>query len=146
MPTFMPDSSVMVPVLSSWHAAHQSSVDAVQGRLSQGETMIVAGRTLIETFSVLTRLPQGKRLSPQDAFAMIEPSFVTGVRTVAVPASGYRQILEEASASGVAGGRMHDAEIAYCAVAAAVDALVTFNERRFAGFRGLASKISVPIL
>jgi predicted nucleic acid-binding protein len=144
MASFMPDSSVMVPALAHWHEHHERATRAINMRRERGETMLIAGRSLAETYAVLTRLPPGKRLAAKVAHDLIEPSFITGLRVVAMPPSGYRQLLERCAAANVLGGGTNDAEIAFCAIAAEVDAFLTFNKRHFATFVELASRVVVP--
>ena len=144
MASFMPDTSVMVAALAHWHGDHERASRALIERRERGETMLIAGRTIVETFAVLTRLPAAQRLTPAVARDMIEPSFVTGVRIVAMPPAGYRQLLERSASLNLSGSGAHDAEIAFCAIAAEVDAFLTFNKRHFAGFAELASRVVVP--
>jgi predicted nucleic acid-binding protein len=142
--SFMPDSSVMVPALSYWHEHHERATRAINSRRGRGDAMLIAGRSLVETYSVLTRLSPGKRLSARVAQDLIEPSFIAGLRVIAMPPSGYRQLLERCAEANVIGGGAHDAEIAFCAIAANVDAFLTFNKRHFTTFVELASRVVVP--
>jgi predicted nucleic acid-binding protein len=140
----MPDTSVMVAALSSWHIHHRRALRYLDSRLDAGATMVVAGRTLVETYAVLTRLPPPYRMAADHAAQLIEAGFVGGVRIVTLPARKYRELINVAAASRIAGGRIYDAEIGACAVSADVDELVTFNERDFAVLPGLEGRVVVP--
>lgn len=94
--------------------------------------MVVAAPTLIESYAVLTRLPPPHRLSPDQVVALLEGNFLgPEVEAVTLTVAEYRRLVREGPARGLAGGRTYDAVIVACAVAARVDALLTFNERQF---------------
>jgi predicted nucleic acid-binding protein len=144
MPSFLPDTSCMVAVVCSWHEHHERAMRAIEDRLKQKQRMVVAAAALIETYSVLTRLPAPHRLSPSDALKLIETNFVFGLKLAALGASGYRSLLHRAPEAGVSGGRIYDAVIASSARMAKVQALLTFNEAHFASFADDDLQIIVP--
>ena len=104
----------------------------------------MAGHTLLEAYSVLTRLPAPHRISAEDAFALIHANFCKGGKIVALGASGYRTLLKFVSAGGISGGRVYDALIAASARRAKVQTLITFNEAHFEGLSGDDLQIVVP--
>ena len=57
MASFLPDTSCMVAAICSWHQHYERAAGAIESRLDRRERMIVAAPALIETYSVLTRLP-----------------------------------------------------------------------------------------
>jgi predicted nucleic acid-binding protein len=121
----------MVPALSPWHEHHPAAVAEINRRLDRGEPMVVAAPSLVETYSVLTRLPHHRRLVPDDALALIEASFVGPSQVVALDPGAYVDLLRRAPGGKVAGGRIYDAVIAACARQADVGVLVTFNVAHF---------------
>ena len=106
--------------------------------------MVVAGPSLIETYSVLTRLPAPHRIAPADALSLIEANFLRGIKVVVLGAAACRILLRGAPDNGVSGGRTYDAVIAACARKARVDVLLTFNEKHFASFAKDDMEIVVP--
>jgi predicted nucleic acid-binding protein len=144
MPGFMPDSSCMIPALSPWHEHHPASVDEINRRLDRGEPMAVAAPSLVETYSVLTRLPHHRRLMPDDALALIEASFVGTSRVVALDSAAYVDLLRRAPDGRVAGGRIYDAVIAACARQADVGVLVTFNVAHFRALVDRSIEVRAP--
>jgi len=145
MPRFMPDTNCIVALLSSRHEHHERAVGEMERRLDDGETLVIAAHTLVETYSVLTRLPTPHRLSPADCRALIEANFLPDTAEVAaLSADGYRRLIHDAPAGNLSGGRVYDAVIAACARAGHVDVLLTFNERHFAVFAGEDLAIVVP--
>src|SRR5688500_16697399 len=121
MPRFLPDTSCMVAVVSTWHEHHERAVREVEQRLDSGETLVVAAPVLVEACAVLTRLPPPHRISPTDGWALLDANFLDGTETIALDAVGYRDLLEHAPDRAIAGGRIYDAVIVACAQAARVD-------------------------
>ena len=143
MARFLPDTSVIVAAVCTWHVHHSAAIAELDRRLGN-EAMIVAGQTLVETYAVLTRLPAPYRLSAADAQALISANFVEKAEIVALESVAYPALLKRAAASGIVGGQTYDAVVAECARVAAVDALVTFNERHFRGLMDGAMTLVVP--
>ena len=118
MGSFLPDTSVMVATVCSWHEYHERAVREMERRLAVREPLVIAAPTLIEAYAVLTRLPPPHRLSPQDAIALIETSFLTEGILVGLDNKTIRPLLREAANHDIAGGRTYDWVIAACARAA----------------------------
>lgn len=144
MPGFTPDSACMVAALSTWHQHHERAAGEIERRLAQGEPMVIAAPTLVETYSVLTRLPRPRRLRPSMARSLVEDNFVMRGTIVALDTAAYLALLDQAVADGISGGQIYDAVIAACARIANVATLLTFNERRFRRFTGQGLEVVVP--
>ncbi len=114
------DTSVAVPYLMRSHRSH----DEVRRELGRFE-LVLTGHSLVETYSVLTRLPGDSRLAPPDAVRLLESNFAPVVH----PATETRSTLVTHLAScGVAGGAVYDALVALAARDAGVG-LVTRDRR-----------------
>jgi predicted nucleic acid-binding protein len=103
------DTSVAIPLLLTSHAAH--------GRVSQwwaGRRVALCGHALVETYSVLTRLPGDARLSGPDAARLIaarcEPALVPDQ-------ASYVRLPDLLADVEVVGGAVYDALVALAAVA-----------------------------
>jgi predicted nucleic acid-binding protein len=139
MPAFMPDSNVMIKALAQWQDDHETARDEIEGRLRAGDRMVLAGHAVLETFSVLTRMPAPYRIAPAAALRAIQANYLERGALVSLEAEAYPSLLTDLAAQGVAGGRTYDAVIARCAELAPVDVLLTFNTRHFEGLlRGVA--------
>jgi len=136
----------MVAAVSSWHEHHERAIREIQSRLKKKQRMMVAGHSLIEAYSVLTRLPSPHRLSAKDARTVLHANFIKNVKTIALPASAYRLLLDSAPSSGISGGRVYDALITTSARHAKVPTLITFNESHFEGLSGEDLEIVIPEL
>jgi predicted nucleic acid-binding protein len=95
------DTSLLVPALVSWHPGHDPARRAIRESVTA-----VPAHVLLETYSVLTRLPAPHRVSPGDAAAV-----VTGLRLepVTLPAAQQRDLVAVVSEAGIRGGAVYDA-------------------------------------
>jgi predicted nucleic acid-binding protein len=131
MPSFLPDTSCMIASVSTWHEHHVQAAEAIEERLSAGDKMFVAAHSLVEMYSVLTRLPPGRRVSPANAHALVVGSFVDLGSVITLPAQGYLDLLDWLQERGIAGGRTYDALIVATAEHAGVEEVLALNARDF---------------
>ena len=141
---FVPDTSVIIAAVCTWHERHAAAASEILERLAIGQKMAVAAHALVEAYAVLTRLPPPHRLAPADAYAVLAASFITGRRIISLDAAGTTALLRTLAQEGIAGGQAYDAVIAVCARRVKVSALLTFNAAHFEPFGGAALEIAVP--
>ncbi len=127
MPAFLPDTSCMIAAVCGWHEHHERAAAEIERRLRRGETMVVAAPALVEAYAVLTRLPSPHRLAPEVALEILEASFLSGRRILALGGPGYRTLLQQGPRRGISGGRAYDAVIEACARRGRATTLLTFN-------------------
>ena len=143
MTNFLIDTNGMVAAVSEWHQDHERAAKEIHRRLDSGEDMVLAAHSLVEAYSVLTRLPPPRRLPAVSAVEVLEASF--GAASVVTLEPGeYRALLRGAPGAGISGGRIYDAIIAECAFKADAAALVTFNARHFLAFARRGIQVVVP--
>ena len=114
------DTSVVVAAFASWHEGHASAA-AVLGRGPR-----IPAHVVIETFSVLTRLPL-----PHRAPASVVQAFLAGRfrdAPLGLSPRGHMGLIEMASREGLAGGAIYDALIAATVLHAGAT-LVTRDQR-----------------
>jgi predicted nucleic acid-binding protein len=140
---FIFDSSVMIAAVSVWHGDHDRAAAEIERRLAAEETLIVPAPAVVETYSVLTRLPAPHRLAANDALTLIEANFLLG-EVVALQPDDYRELLRQAPPRSIVGGQTYDAVIVACARASRADTLLTFNVRHFQRIAPEELKIVVP--
>lgn len=117
------DSSALVAAFAPWHLAHRAAaarVSAVKDLVAHAE---------LETYSVLTRLPQAQRAPAAVAAEYLREGF-TGTRLV-LSASRRRRLIGDLEASGVQAGAVYDALIGLTA-AEHGHALLTCDQRAHA--------------
>lgn len=114
------DTSICVPALLADHPDHEAC-----RRLASGAS--IPAHALVESYSVLTRLPGGHRLDPSIARRLLHEWF--GSRSILVaPAGLQRSLVDQAEAAGVSGGATYDALVALV-VKASGDELLTRDLR-----------------
>lgn len=102
------DTSVAVPLLVRTHRAH-----AAVSRWWDGREVALSGHALVETYSVLTRLPGDLRLAPIDAVRLLGERFVAPLLLGPDVAGRLPAVLGRL---GIAGGAAYDALVALAAV------------------------------
>jgi predicted nucleic acid-binding protein len=98
------DTSVVVAAFASWHEGHRAA-SAVLARHPR-----VPVQVLVETYSVLTRLPPPHRAPASLVSEFLSERFRSG--SIALPAGAYRRVIEDAVSAGIRGGSVYDAVIA----------------------------------
>lgn len=98
------DTSVLVPVLLSWHENHRAARRAVLG-----EVQHVPAHVLLETYSVLTRLPAPHRISPVSAADAVARLPMTAL---VLPGDAHSGLVNDLGRARVRGGAVYDALVA----------------------------------
>ena len=115
------DTSVIVASFASWHE-HHTTAFAAMGRVDA-----IIAHCLLETYSVLTRLPAPHRMTPVVVSKYLHLGF--GRHAVAaLSAAEQRQLVATCAAQGVLGGAVYDAVIAATCASAGLT-LLTLDAR-----------------
>lgn len=97
------DSSVVVAAFASWHEGNRSAA-ALLARKPR-----IPAHVLVETYSVLTRLPSPHRAPSLVVLAFLAQRFRQAPLTL--PAREWPRLLGLASEAGITGGAVYDALI-----------------------------------
>jgi predicted nucleic acid-binding protein len=127
------DSSVIIAGVLSWHDFHERAIVALEEAVA-GRRLLMPLPVLIESYSVLTRLPAPHRLRPEVAFELLHASFASARVISLSPATAWT-FLQHSVDTATVGGRVYDAVIASTAIEAGASELLTFNARDFEVFR-----------
>jgi predicted nucleic acid-binding protein len=100
-----PDSSVLIPALASNFEGHERCVAALAGRSPR-----LISHVAFETTSVLSRMPEGLRMTPVSVRDALDVDFPDS--WLALDAAGQRSCLRRAVDAGLRGGALYDALIA----------------------------------
>lgn len=101
------DTSIVVRGFASWHPGHRAAVDVLADRPR------LVGHVALESFSVLTRLPEPHRAPPDAVVAFLMANFPQPY--LVLSATGHRHLVEHAAALGLTGGALYDAAVATAA-------------------------------
>ncbi|TMQ12520.1 MAG: type II toxin-antitoxin system VapC family toxin, partial [Deltaproteobacteria bacterium] len=120
----------LVAAFASWHDRHAVALAAV-GRLDA-----VVAHCLLETYSVLTRLPAPHRMAAAVVSKALRATFDRH-RVLGLPPDEQRKLVATCAAQGLSGGSVYDAMIAVtCAHAGA--RLLTLDTRARPTYAALA--------
>lgn len=122
------DTSVLIAAHDSGRPGHEESLSLMQ-RATQSDCSCAA-HSLAEFYSVLSRLPGGKKQRPELASALVE-DVATRVTVVALSAEQYLEALRTAARLRIAGGTIYDALLLACARKVNAEHIYTWNVRHF---------------
>ena len=128
---FAVDTNVIVAAYAWWDDRQDAAVRAIN-RFADEKTLIVPLHALMESYSVLTRLPRRFRVTPTEAFRALHITF-ENVPVAGLSSGDFWPLLGTFVSRGISGGRIYDAAIAHVALEAGVEAILTFNARHFWG-------------
>lgn len=98
------DTSLVVALFASWHEAHAVEREAVPAAAH------VPAHVLLESYSVLTRLPPPHRAPESVVAAFLRKRFAR--KLLILPGASHRSLLEVAAKRSMTGGAVYDALIA----------------------------------
>ena len=114
------DTSVVVAAFATWHEGHSSAVAALARRPR------LPAHVIVETYSVLTRLPPPHRVPAPIAAAFLRERFPGP--PLALPGASQRDLVDFAAGAGLLGGAIYDALVA--ATARHASATLLTRDRR----------------
>jgi predicted nucleic acid-binding protein len=122
------DTSVVVPALCAWHEAHTPAMEACR------ELTALPAHVLLETTSVMTRLPDGLAVTADAVRTALQANFPD--RPLALRASEYLTLATLVSEAGLIGGQVYDALVGFTAATAGAR-LLTRDRRAVATYRAV---------
>lgn len=141
------DTNVIIATLLSWHEHHPRAF-AVVDRALRFDRVVLPLPALIEVYSVMTRLPPGSRIAPEQALLLLRGTFggegAARAEIVALDGASGWSLLAAAVDRGVAGGGTYDAHVAACALRGRAEQFVTFNAKHFQNLELGSMRIVVP--
>ncbi|MCL2788440.1 MAG: PIN domain-containing protein [Micrococcales bacterium] len=128
------DSSAAIPLLYRHHPAH----DAVR-RLVGLRALHLTAHSLVETYSVLTRLSYGPHITPAEAVELIDDRFAGCLALSQERALEVHRLLAEL---GVAGGASYDALVGLAARDSGA-VLLTRDKRAVGTYQAVGAEIEL---
>ena len=129
------DTSVAIPAMLAGHDAHAACL-----RLVQDHHPPLAGHAAVEAFSVLTRLGDGRRLSPARAVSLLETNFAP---TIWPDGGMLDSFLRRCADVGAAGGAVFDGLVAIAAMSSGSQ-LASLDRRAGRLYRAMGVEVVRP--
>ena len=127
----MLDTSVLVAAHLPTHPQYRAASAWLSAAAERRFGFVVSAHSLVETYSVLTRLPVAPRITPPAAWQFLESNVLSCAEPVGLTGEAYTDLLRKVAADGLTGGAIYDAVIAKAAEIAGVDHFLTLNVRHF---------------
>lgn len=124
------DTSVLVAAMQSWHTEHERCLAAV-GRVLENPPVVMPLHVLVETYSVLTRMPKPLRLPPASAFSLLDRTLRGKADVTDLDGEAAFEVLAGFRDRAITGGAVYDALIAEVASRAGARSLLTLNRQHF---------------
>jgi predicted nucleic acid-binding protein len=99
-----PDSSVVIAAFASWNQNHEAAIEAL------GDARDLVAHAELESYSVLTRLPEPFRAEPTLVAEHLREDY-PGKRMI-LPESERRALVARLARLSIAGGAVYDAMVA----------------------------------
>ena len=130
------DTSCLVAAVLPQHEHHAATVADLARRRAANHHFILAVHAATEAYAVLTRLPPPHRVSPSDAFAVLDRNWGNAEMVGLTHTESWR-VLRSHATVGIGGGRVYDGQIAQCARKAKAAEILTWNVRHFETLSGV---------
>lgn len=125
------DTSVLVAAFVNAHPRHANCLPWLQKVKKKEIEGIISVHSLIEIYSILTKLPLSPRINPALALNLIKENILEDFELVTYGKKDYINLLDELSRGNVAGGASYDGLILNAAKKVTADKILTLNVNDF---------------
>ena len=125
------DTSVLVAAFVNAHPKHANCLPWLQKVKKKEIEGIISIHSLIEIYSILTKLPLSPRINPALALNLIKENILEDFELVTYSKKDYINLLGELSHSNIAGGASYDGLIINAAKKVTADKILTLNINDF---------------
>ncbi len=140
------DTSTLIAGMLTDHQHHAEAAAWLAAAKAGRYELVVSGHSLVEAYSVLTRLPRTPKITPAEAKQLLDVNVTSVAKIVSLSGAENVALLDEMVSRNVVGGMVYDAIIARAAELVGVDRLITINEKHFlAVWPGGAARVRSPL-
>ena len=125
------DTSVLVAAFVNAHPKHANCLPWLQKVKKKEIEGIISVHSLIEIYSILTKLPLSPRINPALALNLIKENILEDFELVTYGKKDYINLLDELSSGNIAGGASYDGLILSAAKKVTADKILTLNVNDF---------------
>jgi predicted nucleic acid-binding protein len=139
------DTNVIVAAFINSHPEHKRSLPWLQKAVRKQIEGLVSVHSLIEVYSVITRLPLSPRISTDLALKLIKENILNSFKLITYSSKDYIDLLASLEKNNISGGASYDGLILWAAEKSKADKIITLNANDFIRVSpGLVDKISEP--
>jgi predicted nucleic acid-binding protein len=113
------------------HPRHSGAASWLKRAKAGDIEFLTSNHSLAELYSVLSTFPSKPRLSPADAWRLVQENVVDSAHLVTLSTADYSATLQRVSEMGLSGGVIYDALIARAAEKGGAERLLTLNQADF---------------
>ena len=125
------DTSVLVAAFVNAHPKNANCLAWLQKVKKKEIEGIISVHSLIEIYSILTKLPLSPRINPALALNLIKENILEDFELVTYGKKDYINLLDELSHGNIAGGASYDGLILSAAKKVTADKILTLNINDF---------------
>ncbi|MHB1377368.1 MAG: PIN domain-containing protein [Candidatus Humimicrobiaceae bacterium] len=125
------DTSVLVAAFVNAHSKHENCLPWLQKVKKKEMVGIISVHSLIEIYSILTKLPLSPRINTSLALNLIKENILEDFELISYSKKDYIDLLDELSRGNIAGGTSYDGLILNAAKKANADKILTLNVNDF---------------
>lgn len=125
------DTSVLVAAFVNAHPKHANCLPWLQKVKKKEIEGIISVHSLIEIYSILTKLPLSPRINPALALNLIKENILEDFELVTYGKKDYINLLDELSRGNIVGGASYDGLILNAAKKVTADKILTLNVNDF---------------
>lgn len=139
------DTNVIVAAFINSHPSHRRSLPWLQKAVKKQIEGLVSIHSLIEVYSVITRLPLSPRISTDLALKLIKENILNSFKLITYSSKDYIDLLASLEKNNISGGASYDGLILWAAEKSKADKIITLNANDFIRVSPeLVDKISEP--
>ena len=139
------DASVVVAGFINSHPDHRRSLPWLQKAVKKQIEGLISVHSLIEIYSVITRLPLSPKISTDLALRLIKENILNSFKLITYGPGDYIDLLTSLKKNNISGGACYDGLIMRAAEKSKADKIITLNVNDFIRVSpGLVDKISEP--
>jgi len=143
---FTVDSNYLICVLHSWNPHHAETLNDLERRLDSGQEFHIVPHTLLEAYSVMTRMPEPFRKPPALVQQLLYQNFHQFPLTSIPGSADVWILLSDLAQQTLSGGQTYDRWIAWSAHRAGMQQLVTWNAKHFMSHPMPGLEITSPVI
>jgi predicted nucleic acid-binding protein len=125
------DTSVLIQALVDQLPEHERALTQYTDALETPKQTFISSHSIAECYATLSALPLKRRITPYEAFQLVEESILSRVQVIELSRSDYQQAMKKVLAANLGSGAVYDAIHLVSAEKASCNQIFTFNLKHF---------------